>query len=101
FSERLHRNICQAVRRVQADAVSLPAVRGPWGVWPWATLAVAAVLLMALVFAWANPKLSVDGQPNSQATDPAFIAVAQSPGPPLLPGLMGRAALEVDRLIAE
>jgi hypothetical protein len=102
FSERLHRDICYAVRQSHADHVSnrVPHRRGP--LWRWALPAAAAVLMLAVFFGWRNGNLFHFAEHRVPgASDPGSIAVAHLPAAPSLPGLMDRAALEVDRLITE
>jgi hypothetical protein len=102
FSEPLHRNICQAVRQLKADEISLehpsrgrvrPRLAG---------LAVAAVVVLAAVFAWrTGSPAKVPQPPASPAPVASPMPMAHLPGAPSLPGMMDRAAIEVDRLISD
>ena len=99
FSEPLHQNICHAVRQVKADEISLehpsrgrvrPRLAG---------LAVAAVVVLAAMFGWRSGNPAKVPQPPAPVASP--MPMAHLPGAPSLPGMMDRAAIEVDRLISD
>jgi hypothetical protein len=102
FSEPLHQNICQAVRQLKADEISLEHSSRGRARPRLAGLAVAAVVVLAAVFAWRNgnpAKVPQHAAPPAPVASP--MTMAHLPGAPSLPGMMDRAAIEVDRLISD
>jgi len=101
FSERLHQDICHAVRQSQADRVLLPLTEHPRTHWRWAPLAVAAVLVLAIFWGWRSGGFVHVPQRGPAGLEPGSIMANDLPAAPSLPRLMDQAALEVDRLIGE
>ena len=101
FSEPLHQSICQAVRQFKADQISIqPAGSGRVRLW-WAPLAVTVFVLAAIFARRAdNPAQAPEHSPPP-ALHPNPITIAHLHGAPSLPGLVDRAAIEVDRLISD
>jgi hypothetical protein len=100
FSERLHQDVCHAVRQSQADRVSL-APHHRVAHWLWAPLAVAALLVLAVCWGWQSGGFFHVTQRGPVDSEPSPVVAAHLSTAPSLPGLMDQAALEVDRLISE
>jgi hypothetical protein len=101
FSERLHQDICHAVRQSQADQVSLPLINRGVTQRRWASLAVAAAVVLAIFWGWQSGSFIHVLERGPIGPEPSPVVAAHMPATPSLPGLMDRAALEVDRLISE